>query len=98
MSIVKMFRKTVVERRPLYLSYECWLESGEKLTDFSVTTTPYTADAPLTITSGYTDANNIKVAMFVGGGEANTNYVMHMVAKTNSGQVKRDDVGMRVLP
>jgi hypothetical protein len=98
MSVVKMFRKTGVERRRLYLDYSCWLEDSEQLADFQVTVNPYTADAPLTLTVGYTDATNKKLAMFVAGGKGNTSYVLQMVVRTDEGQVKRDDIGLRVLP
>lgn len=97
-TVIKMLRKTVIERRRLYLSYECWLEEAEELTDLQVTTNPYTEGAPLQVTTGYVDAAHKKLVMFVGGGKANTNYVMQLVVRTDAGQVKRDDIGIVVLP
>ena len=94
---IKNYRKTVIERRRLYLDYSCWLEEVEKLTGFQVTVTPYTVDAPITVDTAYTDATNKKLAMFVGGGVVNTNYVLAMVVTTDAGQVKRDDIGVRVI-
>jgi hypothetical protein len=95
---IKIFSKTVVERRRLYLDYSCWLEDAERLTGFQVTISPYTEDAALSVTAGYTDATNKKLAMFVGGGQGNTDYTLQMVVTTDAGQVKRDDIGVRVLP
>lgn len=93
---VKVFRKAVVERRRLYLDYSCWLDDVEKLTDFQVTVIPYTAEAPLSVISSYPDAAQKKLVCFVSGGVGNTNYTMQMVVRTDAGQTKRDDIGMRV--
>jgi hypothetical protein len=95
---IKVYRKTVVERRRIYLDYSCWLESPEKLVNFQVTITPYTSGTPLTVSAAYTDALQTKLAMFVGGGAGNTDYAIEMVVTTDSGQVKRDDIGFRVSP
>jgi hypothetical protein len=97
-NVIKTFRKAVVERRRLYLDYSCWLEEVEQLTDFQITVIPYTEEAPITITNGYSDATNKKLVMFVGGGLGNTNYTLQMVVKTDAGQTKRDDIGLRVTP
>jgi hypothetical protein len=97
-STLKMYRKSVVERRRLYLDYSCWLEETEVLTDFQVTIYPYTEDAPLSVTAAYTDVTNKKLAMFVGAGKGNIDYTIQMVVSTDAGQVKRDDIGLRVTP
>ena len=54
---VKAYRKAAIERRRLYLDYSCWLEDPETLTDFQVTVIPYTEEAPIVVTNGYTDAD-----------------------------------------
>jgi hypothetical protein len=95
---VKTYHKSVPERRRLYIDYTCWLEDTEKLTDIQVTITPYTTDAPLTVTTGYTDVEQKKIVMFVGAGAANIAYTLSMVVTTDQGQVKQDDIGMRVTP
>jgi hypothetical protein len=95
---IKIFRKTVVERRRLYIDYSCWLEENEVLTDFQVTISPYVTTSPLVITNAYADATFKKMAMFIAGGQANTDYTIQMVVRTDEGQVKRDDIGMRVMP
>jgi hypothetical protein len=97
-STIKMYRKSVVERRRLYLDYSCWLEESEELTDFQVIIYPYTEETPLSVTAGYTDATNKKLSMFVAGGKSNTDYTIQMVVSTDAGQVKRDDIGFRVTP
>jgi hypothetical protein len=93
---IKTYHKTPIERRRLYVDYTCWLETSEILTDTQVTITPYTADAPLTLTTGYTDAGQKKIVMFVGGGKSNVGYVLSVVIRTDQGQVKQDDIGVRV--
>jgi len=95
---IKTFRKAVVEKRRLYLDYHCWLGENEILANAQITVFPYTIDAPLTVQSGYSDATNTKIVMYVGGGVGNTRYVLQAVVKTSLGQVKRDDIGMAVTP
>lgn len=96
-SPVKVYQKAPVERRRLYLDYTCWLEDAEKLVETQVTISPYTESSPLTVTTGYTDATNKKLVMFAGGGVTNTNYTLSVVVRTDAGQVKRDDIGIRVV-
>lgn len=98
MSIRKAFSKTVIERRRLYISYDCWLPELEKLTDFSTIVTPATADAPLNVDVAFTDVNHRKLAFFSSGGKANTQYVIQLIVRTDGGQTKRDDIGLKVLP
>jgi hypothetical protein len=68
------------------------------LTDFQIVTTPYTAEAPISVSAGYSDTSNKKLVMFVGGGLSNTNYSLSMVVHTDQGQVKQDYIGMRIFP
>jgi len=95
---VRTYRKAVIERRRLYLDYSCWLEPPEQLTDVQVTVFPYTEAAPIVVSSGYTDAEHKKLTMFVAGGEGNTTYTLQMVVRTDAGQIKRDDIGIMVVP
>lgn len=94
--IVKSFQKTPIERRRLYLDYTCWLEETETLVGTQVVIVPFTEDAPLSISTGYTDVTNKKIAMFASGGVANTNYTVAIIVTTSDGQTKRDDIGIRV--
>lgn len=95
---IKTYSKASVERRRLYLDYSCWLEDIEKLTDTQVTISPYTSASPLTVTSAYSDATNKKLVMFISAGVANNNYTVSVVVRTDAGQVKKDDIGIRVTP
>lgn len=95
---LKLYRKAAVERRRLYIDYACWLAETEKLVDFQVQTSPYTSGAPITIDTTYPDVEQRQLMMFVGGGVANTSYTLDLVVTTNEGQIKRDQIGVRVTP
>ena len=95
-SIVKVFWKKPVERRRLYLDYSCWLAADEVLNDFQVTVQPYTDAAPIVVTSGYPDAEHKRLMIFIAGGVATTNYTLAMVVRTDQGQTKQDNIGIRV--
>ena len=94
--IVKTFQKAPVEKRRLYLDYDCWLEDTEQLTSFQTVITPNTVEAPLLTSVGYVDVSQRKLVMFVQGGVNNTNYVVQMVTGTDEGQIRRDDIGIWV--
>lgn len=96
--IVKTFLKRVQERRRLYLDYTCWLETTEKLTDSQVTISPYDALSPVIVTTGYVDAAQKKLIMYASGGVANTNYTLSVLVRTDQGQTKVDDIGLKVNP
>jgi len=98
MSTLKTLTKDTLERKRLYLDYSCWLEDLEKLTDFRSEVAPFTADTPLIVDSSYPDATQKKLMIFVSGGLPNTLYTVTMLVRTDAGQVKRDDLGMRVIP
>ena len=93
---LKVYSKSVVERRRLYLDYSCWLAEDEELTNFQMTVTPFITEAPVTVDTSYPDALHKRLMMFVSGGKANTTYTLSMVVQTDAGQVKRDDIGLRV--
>jgi hypothetical protein len=98
MTVVKVFQKAAAERRRLYIDYSCFLETTESLTDMQVTIIPYTSDSPISITTSYTDSTNKKLTMYAAGGVANTSYVLSLLVSTDQGQVKQDDIGLRVTP
>ncbi len=98
MSTLKTLTKDTLERKRLYLDYSCWLEDLEKLTDFRSEVTPFTEDEPLVVDTTYPDATQKKLMVFVSGGLPNTLYTVTLLVRTDAGQVKRDDLGMRVLP
>lgn len=93
---VKTFRKAAAERRRLYVDYSCWLADTEKLVDLQTTVSPYTEAAPIVITSGYADLTQKKMMIFISGGVVNTNYNLSMLVRTDAGQIKKDDLGLRV--
>lgn len=95
---MKTYWKTAVERRRLYLDYDCWLEPTETLSGFQVTVAPYTDTAPIVVATSYPDAGHRKLMMFVSGGVGNTSYVLSMVVTTDAGQVKQDNIGLKVTP
>lgn len=98
MSILKTFTKSAVERLRLYIDYSCWLEDTEKLTDFQVVVSPLTSAAPLSADVAFVDVTNKKLSFFAGAGVGNTTYTIQMIVRTDAGQIKRDDIGLRVLP
>lgn len=97
-SVVKTFRKAAVERRRLYLDYSCWLEETENLVDLQVVVSPLTSAAPVAVSSAFTDAEQKKLVIYASGGVPNTDYVMSMTVRTDEGQIKKDDIGLRVTP
>ena len=97
-TLVRTFRKAAIERRRLYLDYSCWLADTETLVDLQVTVSPFTEDEPIAITSAFPDPGYKKLVFFASGGVPNTDYVISTVVRTNEGQVKKDDIGLRVTP
>lgn len=98
MALIKTYRKAAVERRRLVLDYSRWLEDSESLTDFQATVSPVTEDAPIVLSIAYPDITHKKLVMFAAGGMSNTDYTLQLVVRTNEGQIKRDDIGLRVAP
>jgi hypothetical protein len=97
-TIVKTFRKHAVERRQLVVDYSCWLQELETLTGFQVLIEPLTEEAPLTVTIAYSNVEQTKLAMYVSGGKGNNGYIVQLMVTTDLGQLKRDDIGVRVTP
>lgn len=97
MPAVASYSKYTQERRRLYIDYSCWLEETEELTNFQVQVAPYTAEAPLWIDTAYTDAEHKKLVIFAQGGVANETYTCRMVITTDEGQIKRDDIRIKVI-
>jgi len=95
---LKTMSKTAIERRRVYLDYSCWLAEGEVLSDFEVAVSPYTAAAPISVDTVYPNDDQTKLMMFVGGGVANAMYTLSVVIRTDAGQVKQDNFGLRISP
>lgn len=98
MSVIKSYRKAAVERRRLMLDYSRWLEDTETLTDFQVVTSPVSEATPIVVNVSYPDVAHKKLVMFVSGGVSNIDYTLQLIVSTNEGQIKRDDIGLRVAP
>lgn len=96
MALIKTYRKASVERRRLRLDYAKWLEDSETLTDFQVTVSPVDPSTPIVLNVAYTDVAHKQLVMFAAGGAPNVVYTLQLVVRTNEGQVKRDDIGLRV--
>lgn len=96
MAIVKSYRKYAAERRRLRLDYSFWLETAETLTDFQVTVSPFSSEAPIVVNMSYPDVAHKALVMFASGGVAGVKYVLSLIVRTDEGQVKRDDIALRV--
>lgn len=93
---IKVYNKTVAERRRLYLDYSCWLEATEKLTTFQAIIAPLSEGSPLNVTTSFPDVDHKRLMMYVSGGVANTKYIVSMVVDTDGAQRKQDDIGIKV--
>ena len=96
--VIKVFTKTEVERRRLHFDYSCWLGTGEQLAGMFYNITPETPEAPLILDQGYPDLELQQFMFHISGGKANTSYTIQLIAETDEGQIKRDDIAMRVRP
>jgi hypothetical protein len=95
---VKSLAKAAVEVKRLYVDYTCFLGESEKLDGLQTMISPFTVTAPVTLSSGFTDATNKKLTLLIAGGKTNTDYLLQLVVRTNEGQVKRDNIGLRIVP
>lgn len=93
---IKVYSKTVAEKRRLYVDYSCWLEAAETLTAFQAYISPNTTDGPLVVSLSYPDVAHKKLMMYVAGGLANTKYIVSLVVDTDGAQRKQDDIGIKV--
>ena len=97
-NIIKHFRKAAIERRKLYVDYTCWLEEAEKLVDLQVVVSPLTEESPVAISSAFPDPAYKKLVIYASGGVPHTEYVVSMIVRTDAGQIKKDDIGLKVTP
>lgn len=94
----KTFHKTAVERRRLYIDYDCFLAATEQLASFQIAISPFTADKPLVTDTSFPDTARRRLVMYMSNGKGNTNYLLSLIVQTTEGQTKRDDIGLRVMP
>jgi hypothetical protein len=95
MAALKSITKAQIERKNYTLDYSCWLGTNETLYDFVIVISPATVP-PLVANGAYASVDLLKLTTFLQGGLANTNYLISFIATTSIGQVKRDDLQMRV--
>ena len=96
MATLKAFVKAQIERKRYTLRYDCWLDEGEVLADFAIGINPLTLERPLVAEGAYVDLTNTRLTTYIGGGVAGTLYTVRFIATTSQGQVKSDDIQMRV--
>jgi hypothetical protein len=91
MSALKSFTKQTIERKRYMLRYDCWLDDGETLADFVVLISPLIAE------SAFVDPSFTLLTTYLSGGVPGVIYTVRFVATTSLGQVKSDDIQMRVV-
>jgi hypothetical protein len=97
MAVLKGFSKQAVERKRYTLDYACWMEEGELLSDYTILVTPDTAPNPLIAEGAYVDPTYKLISTFLSGGAAGVVYTVRFIANTSAGQIKSDDIQLRVL-
>ena len=95
MGALKSITKQQIERKNYTLDYSCWVGVNETLYDFVIAISPAT-DPPLIANGAYASPDLLRLTTFLQGGLANTSYLVSFIATTTVGQVKRDDLQMRV--
>jgi len=95
MTMHRSFRQAAIEKKRYVFDYSCWLADGETLTEYTVVTQPGTTP-PLVASGAFPDLTNKVMSVMISGGLNKTNYIVTMIVTTSSGQVKRDDIQMRV--
>jgi hypothetical protein len=95
---IKIFRKKSADKRRMYLDYSCWMADDEVLSAFQVTVSPFTEELPLVVTTSYPDVAHKRLMMFVAGGKTNQNYTLAVLASTDQGQIRQDNLGIMVVP
>lgn len=95
MAFLNGFAKANIEKKRYTLDYECWLDEGETLVDFAIVITPATTP-PLVASGAYGNAANTRITVYLSQGLVGAVYTVMFIATTSQGQVKRDDLQMRV--
>jgi hypothetical protein len=95
MTMHRSFQQTPVEKKRYVFDYSCWLDEHETLTQYVVVVQPGTTPA-LVASGAYADPAGKIMAVLVSGGVNKTIYTVSMIVTTSTGQVKRDDIQMRI--
>lgn len=95
MTMHRSFRQTPQEKKRYTFDYSCWLADTETLTEYTVVTQPGTTP-PLVASGAFPDLSQKIMSVMISGGVNRQNYIVTMIVTTSTGQVKRDDIQMRV--
>ena len=96
MAVLSSFGKTSLEKKRYTLDYACWLDEGESLADFAIVVSPST-DPALVASGAYGNAENNRITVYLSHGKPGGLYTVSFIATTTQGQIKQDDLQMRVL-
>lgn len=95
MTVLSSYAKTSLEKKRYTLDYACWLDDGESLADFAIVVSPSTAP-PLIASGAYGNAEANRITVYLSQGMPGGLYTVSFIATTTQGQVKQDDLKMRV--
>jgi hypothetical protein len=95
MAALAGYVKNSLEKKRYTLDYACWLDEGETLVDFGIVITPATTP-PLVADGAYGNPENTRITVYLSKGNPGGVYTVAFIATTSQGQVKRDDLSMRV--
>ena len=96
MAVLRGFGKSAVERKRYTLDYACWMDEGETLSDFTILVSPDTQPNPLVAEGAYVDPTYQMITTYVSGGAPGVAYTVRFIANTSAGQIKSDDLQIRV--
>ena len=95
MSRLPSVDKAAIEKKMYTVSYDCWLEDDESLTNFFIAVTP-TTDPPLVAEGAYAASDFRSIVTYLSQGKVGSLYTVAFIADTSLGQRKRDDLRMRI--
>lgn len=95
MTLHRSFIQAPIEAKKYVWDYSCWLTEGELLSAYTVAVSPPTVP-PLIAKGAFPDVTKKKMSVTITGGINKQNYRVMMLVTTSEGQIKRDDIQMRV--
>lgn len=96
MGVLSSVLKYQAERKRYTIDYSAWLDVSEALSQFQLVVSPITVP-PLVADGAYVSPDFSQIITFFSQGLANTSYTVQFLARTNQGQIKRDDLQMQVV-
>lgn len=91
------FNKYEAERLRYTVNYSRWVGEGEILDDWIAEISPATFPAPLVADGAFTSVDNLSATIYLSGGTPDTIYTVSFIAETTQGQIKRDDILLKVI-